>query len=152
MVNERYGIAIAETLYYLKGINQNDIDKIPNYFMTFLKNNASQDYECKFDYTRPLKELNLKNETRGLIAMICLNYWCETEEQKNSFREHLNENEKRYQEELRKKYNIDVFKNRKNNEQGHNIKKLKSILTCANNHSKIFYVNIYLRFIYTTNY
>ena len=114
MVNERYGIAMAETLHYLKGISQNDIDKIPNDFMTFLKNNASQDYECKFDYTRPLKELNLKNETRGLIAMICLNYWCETEEQKNSFREHLNENEKRYQEELRKKYNIDVFKNRNN--------------------------------------
>ena len=122
MVNERYGIAIAETLYYLKGISQNDIDKIPNYFMTFLKNNASQDYECKFDYTRPLKELNLKNETRGLIAMICLNYWCETEEQKNSFREHLNKNEKQYREELRKKYNIDVFENRKNNEHEHNIK------------------------------
>lgn len=111
MVNERYGIAMAETLHYLKGISQDDINKIPDNFITFLKNNASQNYECKFDYTRPLKELNLKNETRGLIAMICLEYWCETEEQKNSFREHLNENEKRYQEELRKKYNMDdIFK------------------------------------------
>jgi len=111
MVNERYEIAMAETLHYLKGISQDDINKIPNEFMTFLKNNASQNYECKFDYTRPLKELNLKNETRGLIAMICLNYWCETEEEKNSFRKHLNENEKQYQEELRKKYNMDdVFK------------------------------------------
>ncbi len=111
MVNERYGIAMAETLHYLKGISQDDINRIPDKFMNFLKNNASQNYECKFDYTRPLKELNLKNETRGLIAMICLEYWCETEEQKNSFREHLNENEKRYQEELRKKYNMDdIFK------------------------------------------
>ena len=111
MVNERYGIAMAETLHYLKGISQDDINKIPDNFMTFLKNNASQNYECKFDYTRPLKELNLKNETRGLIAMICLNYWCETEEQKNSFIEHLNKNEKKYQEELREEYNIDdIFK------------------------------------------
>ena len=85
MVNERYGIAMAETLHYLKGISQDDINKIPDNFITFLKNNASQNYECKFDYTRPLKELNLKNETRGLIAMICLNYWCETEDQKNNF-------------------------------------------------------------------
>lgn len=111
MVNERYGIAMAETLHYLKGISQDDINKIPDNFITFLKNNASQNYECKFDYTRPLKELNLKNETRGLIAMICLNYWCETEEQKNSFIEHLNKNEKKYQEELREEYNIDdIFK------------------------------------------
>ena len=111
MVNERYGIAMAETLHYLKGISQDDINKIPDNFITFLKNNASQNYECKFDYTRPLKELNLKNETRGLIAMICLNYWCETEDQKNSFIEHLNKNEKKYQEELRKEDNIDdIFK------------------------------------------
>lgn len=111
MVNERYGIAMAETLHYLKGISQDEINKIPDNFITFLKNNASQNYECKFDYTRPLKELNLKNETRGLIAMICLNYWCETEDQKNSFIEHLNKNEKKYQEELRKEYNIDdIFK------------------------------------------
>ena len=111
MVNERYGIAMAETLHYLKGISQDDINKIPDNFITFLKNNASQNYECKFDYTRPLKELNLKNETRGLIAMICLNYWCETEDQKNSFIEHLNKNEKKYQEELREEYNIDdIFK------------------------------------------
>lgn len=111
MVNERYGIAMAETLHYLKGISQDDINKIPDNFITFLKNNASQNYECKFDYTRPLKELNLKNETRGLIAMICLNYWCETEDQKNNFIEHLNKNEKKYQEELRKEYNIDdIFK------------------------------------------
>ncbi len=110
MVNERYGIAIAETLHYLKGISQDDINKIPNKFMTFLKENAVQDYKCKFDYTRPLNELNLKNETRGLIAMICLNYWCETEEQKNSFRQHLNENEGQYREQLREKYNIaDIF-------------------------------------------
>ena len=122
MVNERYGIAMAETLHYLKGISQDDINRIPDKFMNFLKNNASQNYECKFDYTRPLKELNLKNETRGLIAMICLEYWCETEEQKNSFREHLNKNEKQYREELRKKYNIDDFENRKNKEHEHNIK------------------------------
>lgn len=111
MVNERYSIAMAETLHYLKGISQEDINKIPNKFMEFLKVNADQNYKCDFDYTKSLKELNLSNETRGLISMICLNYWCETEEQKSNFRKHLSENETRYQEELKKKYNIDnIFK------------------------------------------
>ena len=82
MINEKYGIAITETLHYLKGINQEDINKIPKKFMVFLKENASKNYSCNFDYTKPLKELNLTNETKGLISMICLNYWCETDEQK----------------------------------------------------------------------
>ena len=111
MLNERYRIAMAETLHYLKGISQDDVDKIPKKLMQFLKDNASQDYKCEFDYTKPLNELNLTDEARGLIAMICLNYWCETDEQKVKFRNHLNANEQVYQEELRKKYNVDdIFK------------------------------------------
>lgn len=120
MVNERYSIAISETLHYLKGINQEDINKIPNKFMLFLKENASNNYSCDFDYTKPLKELNLSNEAKGLIAMICLNYWCETEKQKIKFRNHLIVNEKTYQEELKSMYNIDnIFKNKdiSNNEE-----------------------------------
>ena len=42
MINERYSIAITETLHYLKGISQEYIDKIPNRFITFLKDNASK--------------------------------------------------------------------------------------------------------------
>ena len=111
MVNERYSKAMAETLHYLKGISQNDIEKIPNKFIQFLKENALQNYECNFDYTKPLKDLKLMDETRGLISMICLNYWCENEEQKHNFINHLNKNEMRYQEELREKYNVDeIFK------------------------------------------
>lgn len=113
MINERYSIAMSETLHYLKGINKEDVNKIPNKFMEFLKANASKNYECDFDYTKPLKELKLMDETRGLISMICLNYWCQTEEQKENFRKHLNRNEIKYQEELRKVYNPDnIFKNK----------------------------------------
>ncbi len=115
MVNERYSIAICETLHYLKGINQEDINKIPNKFMLFLKENASSNYSCNFDYNKPLKELNLTKEAKGIIAMICLNYWCETEEQKTKFLNHLNINEQNYQEKLKRIYNVDnIFKNRNN--------------------------------------
>ena len=112
MVNERYRIAMAETLHYLKGIRQDDVDKIPNDLIQLFETNASKDYKCEFDYTKPLNEINIKDETRGLISMICLNYWCETEEQKVTFRNHLNVNEQAYQEELKRKYNANnVFKN-----------------------------------------
>ena len=114
----RYSNAMAEVLHYLKGIRQEDIDKIPKKLIEFFKDNSSKDYECKFDYNKPLKELKLQEETKGLIAMICLNYWCETEEQKKNFIAKLNENEKKYQEELREKYNPDnIFKKQEINKE-----------------------------------
>ena len=36
MVNEKYSIAMCETLRYLKGINQDDLNKIPSKFIKFL--------------------------------------------------------------------------------------------------------------------
>ena len=143
MINERYGIAIAETLHYLKGISQEDINKIPSKFMIFLKENALKNYSCNFDYTKPLKELNLTNETKGLISMICLNYWCETEEQKIKFINHLNENEKKYQEALKIKYNVDdIFKKKDigNNEEikSENINQLPIKLEKENIFKRVF--------------
>lgn len=111
MVDVKNANAISEVLHYLKGINQTDIDKLPNKLMNFLEENASKDYICDFDYTKPLSELDLLDETKGLLGLICLNYWCETEEEKAEFTRKLNENEDQYQKELREKYNPDdIFK------------------------------------------
>lgn len=111
MVDVKNANAISEVLHYLKGISQTDIDKLPNKLMNFLEENASKDYICDFDYTKPLSELDLLDETKGLLGLICLNYWCETEEEKADFTRKLNENENQYQKELREKYNPDdIFK------------------------------------------
>lgn len=113
MVNKKYSIAMCETLRYLKGINQDDLNKIPSKFIKFLNDSSSKNYECDFDYTKPLKELNISEEARGIIAMICLNYWCITDEQKEKFKSHLTKNELKFQKEMRRKYNPDnLFKNK----------------------------------------
>lgn len=109
MINEKYSIAMCEILQYLKGINQEDLNKIPSKFIKFLNDNCSKNYECDFDYNKPLKELNISEEARGIIAMICLNYWCITDEQKEKFKSHLTKNELKFQEEMRRKYNPDIF-------------------------------------------
>ena len=106
-VSVRYSNAIAEVLHYLKGIRQEDLDKIPKEFMNFLKANASNDYNCNFDYTLPINNLHLLKETKGIISMICLDYWCDTKEKKEIFLSKLKSNEKMYQNKLRQKYNPD---------------------------------------------
>lgn len=113
MVSIKNANAIAEVIYYLKGIKQEDIDKIPKKFMQYLNENASKEYKCNFDYNKPLKELNLLEETRGIIGMICYNYWCATENQKEEYLKKLSRNEQKYQQILYEKYNPDnLFKNK----------------------------------------
>ena len=107
MVSTQYSNAMAETLYYLKGIRKEDIDKIPKKFIKYLEENASKDYKCSFDYNMPLSQLQLLPETRGFIGTIALNYWCTTNEQKETCKKRLKENENNYQNELREKYNPD---------------------------------------------
>ena len=109
--------AMAEVIYYLKGIKQEYINKIPKTLMQYLNENASKDYMCDFDYNKPLKELDILDETRGIIGMICYNYWCVTKQQKELYLKKLSQNEKQYQEILHKKYNPDdIFKkSNKNN-------------------------------------
>lgn len=114
MISVVYKNAMAEVLHYLKGINPEDVKKISKKFMSYLEENASKDYECNFDYTMPLKDLQLLDETKGIISIICLNYWCQTQEQKDAFINNMNENERIYQEKLSEKYNPDtIFANNK---------------------------------------
>lgn len=113
MVSIKNANAMAEVIYYLKGIKQEDIDKIPKKFMQYLNENASKEYKCNFDYNKPLKELNLLEETRGIIGMICYNYCCDTENQKEEYLKKLSRNEQKYQQILYEKYNPDnLFKNK----------------------------------------
>ena len=71
----------------------------------FFENNKNQDYQVNIDSNIPLEEQNLLQETVDILAMLKLNYWCTNEKEKEGLLNLLNENEKKYQEELRKKYN-----------------------------------------------
>ena len=104
---------MAEVLWYLNGIKEDDIDKIPKDIINFIKQNASKKYNCTFDYNKPLKELDLLDETRGIIGILCYKYWCTTKKQKEMYLKKLNSNEKNYQIKMYEKYNPNnLFKNR----------------------------------------
>ncbi len=117
MVSVKDANAMAEVIYYLKGIRQEDVDRIPKKLMQYLNENASKEYICNFDYSKPLKELNILDETRGIIGMICYNYWCVTEQQKELYLKRLSQNEQQYQKKLQEKYNSDDIFNRQRQNQ-----------------------------------
>ncbi len=96
MLDDRYKKAIAELLHYLKGISEDEIDLIPNKLMEYLRRNADPEYICNFDYTLPLRELKLMDETKRLIGMLYLNYICESDDEKQRIIDILHTNELKY--------------------------------------------------------
>ncbi len=105
--------AYVELLEVLKRVDQNLINKIPKDLIKFFNDNKSQEYTYTYNDEKTLEEQNLNNITLSLLAMLNLNYWCESEEHKQELLAQYKENEEKYQEELREKYNPDnIFKDK----------------------------------------
>ena len=110
MLSKRYADASCEVLNILNHMSDNDLAKVSDKFIDFLKKNASRDYEPNLDYSKSLKDMNLKEETRALLSIMYKKYWC-LEEEKINLQKRAYLNEQIYQKELREKYNPDdIFK------------------------------------------
>ena len=108
-------LAYAEVDEILNLLEDEYANKIPEKVRNFFKEEKMQDYKPEINVEIPLTEQNLKRETMVILAILNLNYWCESEEEKEEFRKGLAENEKE-KKELEEKYNPDnLFKNKKYN-------------------------------------
>lgn len=109
-MNLDYKEAVGEVLIILEHTEESLINKIPKQLMEFWREIASKDIALVVDTSKSLTELNLKPKTKALIAMIYRNYWCTPEERKE-YDKILRENEEKFQEAARQKYNPDdIFK------------------------------------------
>ena len=101
MSSDNYAIAMKETLVYLEGIRAEDYNKIPKSLIKYLEDNADSDYVCTFDPNTPLAELNLHEETYGLLSMLYYKYWCKSDSDRKYYSELLAKNEDLYEEQLK---------------------------------------------------
>ena len=113
-------LAYAEVDEILNLLEKEYRERVPEKIRNFFKEEKMPDYNPKIEIGKQLTEQNLKRETMVLLAILNINYWCDSEEEKQMFIDEMakNEEEKR---ELEEKYNPDnLFKNRKNNELNSN--------------------------------
>lgn len=104
--------AYAELLEVLSLMEEEYINRIPRKLMNIFETYKSSEYSNHINPKIPLEEQNISEKTSALLAMLMLNYWCDSEEQKQSLKNTFEENERKYQEELKEKYNPDnIFKN-----------------------------------------
>ena len=112
MSNIEYSKSISEVLDILQHTKKEDVDRISPQFIEFLNNNKCHNYIPNLDHTKRIKEMGLSETTIGLLLVISSKFWC-TQEQRRVFENRLIENEKKYQEELREKYNLNnLLKNK----------------------------------------
>ena len=106
--------AYSEIDEFLDLITEEEKNQIPIKLRDFFKKEKDQEYHKGIDPNIPIKDQNLKSETLALIALLNLQYWCKDEDEKKRLTQIYADNEKKYQDEMREKYNPDnIFKNKK---------------------------------------
>lgn len=103
--------AYAEVLEVLENMDDVYVQKIPEKFLIFLKENASLNYQKHITTSKELNGQIYSSKTLSILALINLKYWVESEEHKQKLLEKYKENEKKKFEKLSKsldnnKYNV----------------------------------------------
>ena len=106
--------AYVEVDTVLNLMDKKYLDEIPTKLREQFSKEKSKDYVKEIVVDKPLKEQNLKEETLAILAVLNYNYWCKDEAHKKELLELYSENERKYQAELREKYNPNnIFKEHK---------------------------------------
>ena len=106
-------MAYSEVYEILNLMEDEDKKRVPQEVRDFFEEQRMKEYKPKIRTDIPLTEQNLRRETVVLLTILVINYWCDSEEEKQSFIDELEKNEK-IKKELQEKYNPDnLFKNRK---------------------------------------
>ena len=77
-------IAYAEVDKILDSLSDNYIEKIPLKLRDFFKENKNPDYKVEIDPYVPLKKQNLHRKTIIIMTMLELNYFLDSDEDKDN--------------------------------------------------------------------
>ena len=102
----------SEVYSILNLLGDSYISKLPNSLLKMIKEEKSNTYNPQYNENQSLNEQNIKKESLSMIALFHLNYWCNSQEEKEELEQLFKANEEKYQAELREKYNPDnIFQN-----------------------------------------
>ena len=95
----------SEVYQVLNLLGNEYIDKLPKSLLNMLKEKRDINYNPQYIEDIPLNKQNIKKETLAILALLHLNYWCENEKEELELKQVLKNNEDKYQQEIRNKYN-----------------------------------------------
>ncbi len=135
------GMAYAEIIEILDNMSYEDKNKIPKKIYDFFLEKSNKNYVRHLDKSKTLYDQEIREDTKEILAILLINYWCETVDKKNQLLTLFRDNEIKYQEQLREKYNPDMlFKNKRNSNNNEKIENNTQIIVIDKD-------NIFTRFI-----
>ena len=108
-------LAYSEVCTILNMLEDEYKERVPKNVMDFFEEERNKEYNPIIDVNIPLEKQNLKRKTIVLLAILNLNYWCDSEEEKQEILDSFAKNEelKRLKEkELTENYNINNLFNK----------------------------------------
>ena len=112
MENVEYMNSLYQISEILKYITPTLKARIPKKIISYIESNKSKDYSWKIDKTLPLEKQELLPTTKELITVLYKDYMCD-DISRLKLNKVFNENQIKYENEVREKYNPDnIFKER----------------------------------------
>ena len=112
MENIEYSNSLYQINEILKYVTPNLKARIPKKVISYIQNNKSKDFNWKIDKALPLEKQELLPTTRELITVLYKDYMCD-DIARLKLNKVLKENQIKYKNEVREKYNPDnIFKER----------------------------------------
>ena len=108
-------LAYSEVCTILNMLEDEYKERVPRKIIDFFEEERDKEYNPIIDVNIPLEKQNLKRKTLVLLAILNLNYWCDSEEEKQEILDSFAKNEelKRLKEkELTENYNINNLFNK----------------------------------------
>ncbi len=108
-------LAYSEVCTILNMLEDEYKERVPKNVIDFFEEERDKEYNPIIDVNIPLEKQNLRRKTIVLLAILNLNYWCDSEEEKQEILDSFAKNEelKRLKEkELTENYNINNLFNK----------------------------------------
>lgn len=109
--------AYSEIDEFLDLLSEEKRNEIPQKLRDLFKREKDCDYKKGINFSIPIRNQNLKDETLAIIALLNLNYWCKDESEKERLKSIYAKNEEQYQELLQEKYSPDNLFTKKEDTQ-----------------------------------
>ena len=118
-------------IYSILGLMEEKyVEKIPENLYNLIKDNRIESYNPVYNPSESLINQNIKKETATMLVLLKLNYWCDSEEEKNEIRELLKKNSREQERIMRAKYSSEnMFKHlKKDDENTQKIPKIENVI------------------------
>lgn len=130
-------VAYAEVYAIINHMQKNDLAKLPNEVFILIDRKRNPNYKVDLDLNKDIKSQNISYEAKKILSAIYCKYWIS---QKN--KEKIDNSMKKYrfekENELRKKYDVNVFSNIRNTKTDDKMPEEETSLAEINTHQSIF--------------